>query len=471
MAKTKRIVYTVVLAILLLGCSIALSRRFISRTIVVPDQYVKICDAIAKARSGDTVLVRAGVYKEWVRFKNGIKLIGEGEGLTIISNDDTSEHVIFVEDCNEGIISSLSIQHGGQLGALYLANSSIEVSDCTINQSSASGIFITRGGSPVIHDCVLESNPYHGIVVDGILTRPVIRNNLCSQNKVNGIYFHHGARGKVEGNTCIQNMAGIVTSDLKTNVSLTNNRCISNKYWGISIGGGAATIKENICEKNKKAGIYVRGRQTIATLQKNICQSNKEHGIFFGAYARGTVEGNTCEENESSGIRIALVNNPVLVRDNTCRANYKDGICFTSRAKATAQNNVCIDNDWRGIMFENGASGRAEGNVCEGNAFPGILVYESGTIVTLRNNICRRNYPSGIVFSNGAAGKAEINICEDNPWSGIAVRGKGSDPNIAGNRCNDNGVWGIIYWAGAQPAIADNNVTLNNGKEGIKRRD
>ena len=480
MSKTKRNIYVATLTILLLGCSIALSRRFISRTIVVPDQYVKICDAIAEAKPGDTVLVRAGVYKEWVKFKNGIKLIGEGKGQTIISNDTTSEHVIFVEDCNEGIISGLSIQHGGHLGALYLANSSIEVSDCTISQSSASGILITRGGSPFIHDCVVESNLNHGIDVYGTRTKPVIKNNLCNQNKVNGIFFHLGAKGEAEGNTCIQNSSGIATNNLITNVSLTNNRCISNKNWGICIWGGAvATIKENICEKNKKSGIYVTGmdliaklgKQTIATLQKNTCRSNKEYGIFFGPYAQGTIEGNTCEENESSGIRIVEVDNPVLVRDNTCRANYEDGICFTSRAEVTAQNNVCIDNDWRGIMFAYGASGRAEGNVCEGNAFPGILVCESGTTATLRNNVCRRNYPSGIVFSNGAAGKAQTNICEDNPWSGIAVRGKGSDPDIAGNRCNNNGVWGIIYWAGAQPVITDNNVTLNNGKEGIKRRD
>ena len=437
---------------------------------------MKICDAIAEAKPGDTVLVRAGVYKERVKFKNGIKLVGEGKGQTIISNDAASERVISVEDCNEGIISGLSIQHG----ALYLANSSIEVSDCAVSQSSASGIFITRGGSPVIHDCVVESNLNHGIDVYGTHTKPVIKNNLCSQNKEHGIFFHIGAQGEAEGNTCIQNRAGIATNNLKTKVNLTNNRCISNKDWGICIWGGAvATIKENICEKNKKSGIYVTGgdliatlgKKSTATLHKNICRSNKEYGIVFEGNAQGTVEGNTCEENESSGIRIAKLDDTVLVKDNTCRANYKDGICFTSGAKATAQNNVCIDNDWRGIMFAYGASGRAEGNTCEGNGSPGILIFESGTTATLRNNVCRRNYPSGIEFSNCAAGKAETNICEDNPWSGIAVRGKGCDPDIAGNRCNNNGVWGIIYWAGAQPVIADNNVTLNNGKEGIKRRD
>lgn len=441
---------------------------------------MKICDAIAEAEPGDTVLVKAGAYKERVKFKNGIKLVGEGEGQTIISNDAASENVISVEDCNEGIISGLSIQHGGHLGALYLANSSIEVSDCTISQSSASGIFITRSGSPVIHDCVVESNHNHGIDVCGIHTKSVIKNNLCSQNKENGIFFHIGAQGEAEGNTCIQNGAGIAINDLKTNVSLTDNHCISNKNWGICIWGGAvATIEENICEKNMKSGIYVTGkdliatlgRKTIATLHKNTCRSNKKCGIIFEGNAQGTVEGNTCEQNESSGIHIGLVDDPVLVKDNTCRANYEDGICFTKEAKVIAQDNVCSDNDSRGIMFASGASGLAEGNTCEGNAFPGILVCKSGTTATLRNNVCRRNYPSGIEFSNCAAGKAQTNICEDNPWSGIAVRGKGCDSVIAGNQCNNNGVWGIIYWAGAQPVIDNNNVTLNNGKEGIKRRD
>lgn len=525
MLKTTRIIEAVVLTFLLVVCAIAFLVRFIPKTIVVPDHYTTIRKAIAKARSGDTVFVRAGIYKERLIFKNGIKLVGEGMDQAIIQYATQPRHVILVENCNEGLISNLCVQHGGQYGAkpavvaICLANSSSEVSDCRISKASSSGIYITNGGNPIIYDCVVESNPSYGIVVSGRQTNPMIRNNLCRFNKEHAIYFYDGAQGKVEGNNCVQNGAGIAARDAGTTVSLTGNNCLSNEEWGICIWKEASTTAENnVCEMNKKVGIYVAGKGTSATLRRNTCErngkhgicfsegphgvvednecrkneehgidiqgagtevivrnnhcrSNKEFGIVFWDNARGAIERNICEENEFSGIFITKVDKPVPVRENTCRANYEDGICFTVGAEGIAQDNICINNDWRGIQFFHGAKGAAEGNVCEGNGHPGILIHEFGTIVNLRKNICKRNYHSGIVFANGAGGEAVDNTCENNPWSGIAIRGKGVDPNLAGNRCNNNGVWGIIYWAGAQPVISNNNITLNNGKEGIKRRD
>jgi len=48
-------------------------------TIIVPDNYPTIQQAVDAAKSGDTVLVRAGVYTENVLiYSKSISLIGEG---------------------------------------------------------------------------------------------------------------------------------------------------------------------------------------------------------------------------------------------------------------------------------------------------------------------------------------------------------------------------------------------------------
>ena len=194
MSKTRKIIDVIVLVVLLSVCAVIFLRRYIPRTIIVPDHYAKIQDAIIKARPGDTVFLKAGVYKEKFRFKNGIKLIGEGKDRTIIRYADTPEHIILVAHCKKGRISNLCIQHKGQYGAkpsvmpLCIAHSSIEVSNCIISHGSSSGIFITHGGSPVIHDCIIESNPAYGILVQGENTNPIIKNNICRLNKDHGFF-------------------------------------------------------------------------------------------------------------------------------------------------------------------------------------------------------------------------------------------------------------------------------------------
>jgi len=378
------------------------------RTLVVPDEYKSISAAVAKARSGDTVFVKSGIYKEKLRFKEGISLVGEGMDKTIIRYNARPDHVILVENCKSGLISNLTVEHRGQYGvrpalvALCIANSSIEVSNCRIRYASSSGIFVTNGGCPVIHDCIIESNPGSGIIIEGKRTDPNIMNNLCRLNKTHGIYFYGGAKGKAEGNICEENERGIGVTNKGTSVTLKGNYCRGNYGRGIVITKTAdVKVEENFCSENEKSGISVWGRGTIASLKDNVCSGNDTYGIGI-----------------SSG------------------------------AKVTAKNNLCENNDW-----------------------PGIQVNSKGTLVSLENNRCRGNNHSGIQFDKNSGGKAIGNICENNPWSGIAVRGKGTKPVLSGNKCNNNGAWGIIYWAGAEPSIGKDNVTLGNSRGGIKARD
>ena len=50
----------------------------------VPDQYSTIQAAIDAAKAGDTILVKAGVYHEALKFKEGIELRGENRDTTIV---------------------------------------------------------------------------------------------------------------------------------------------------------------------------------------------------------------------------------------------------------------------------------------------------------------------------------------------------------------------------------------------------
>lgn len=447
--------------------------------LIVPDEYKTIHSAMAKARAGDTVFVKAGVYEEGkIILKNKVKLIGDGmDKVTLRINPELMQNVIFA-DCSEGLIESLTVEHVGTIdsdkrpGGIYLLNSSVEIRDCRIRNITGHGIIVKNGGSSVISNCLIEKNGFSGIYIVGKDTSVVIQDCKIVNNRQSGVYFCHQAGGLVENNTIVKNgYEGIVVRDKGKSVILKSNKLLLNKFFGICISDSAeATIENNTCEGNKKSGLLVMGSETNATLKENLCVKNGKEGIFFAEGASGLAENNICQDNKGTGIFVSNSGTNATLKENRCMKNKKGGIWFSEGAYGLAQNNICNENDMGGIVFQEGVQVVAENNVCERNRCPGIDIYGEGTVVTLRKNESRENERTGIMFQEGATGEVTGNICENNPWSGIAIRDKGTNPVLTANKCNNNGAWGIIYWAGAKPTISKDNITKGNWKDGLKSR-
>ncbi|MDT8782743.1 MAG: hypothetical protein IAX22_08905 [Candidatus Bathyarchaeota archaeon] len=75
-----------VLLILVAACINVFPTYAASRTLVVPDDYVTLTDAVGNATAGDTVLVRAGVYEEQsLKIDKALTIIGQDQNGTIIN--------------------------------------------------------------------------------------------------------------------------------------------------------------------------------------------------------------------------------------------------------------------------------------------------------------------------------------------------------------------------------------------------
>jgi len=125
------------------------------RTLIVPDKYKTIKKAIAKARSGDTVLVKAGEYFETIYFKDGIKLIGEGCDKTTIQYPASQGRVLRIEDCNSGLIANLTFDHNRQDGdpnrsAVRLKRSNVEFVGCKVINSARTGLAVEDASKALI---------------------------------------------------------------------------------------------------------------------------------------------------------------------------------------------------------------------------------------------------------------------------------------------------------------------------------
>ncbi len=68
------IIASIVIAVLLIGTSSPLH----AQPRIVPDQYASIQEAIDASSPGDTVLVRAGSYHEFLVMKDSVAVVAEG---------------------------------------------------------------------------------------------------------------------------------------------------------------------------------------------------------------------------------------------------------------------------------------------------------------------------------------------------------------------------------------------------------
>lgn len=153
--------------------------------LTVPDKYPTIKAAVEAATAGDTVRILAGTYDGPIPFKEGITLEGENRDRVIIRGPAMAGPLLDIEKCASGVVRKITFEHTGapedfkeQPDApptVRIAASAIELSDCVVHGSAASGIIIHHGGTPVIRDCVSRNNVRNGLGVSDEGTAPTSR--------------------------------------------------------------------------------------------------------------------------------------------------------------------------------------------------------------------------------------------------------------------------------------------------------
>jgi len=228
-----------------------------------PADFHKIQDAINSPLvvDGDTILVRAGTYREIPNLNvwKSLTIEGEDPSVTIIDGSLSPTYVviwIYKKDIALTVsISGFTIQNGAS--GIALINSS----DSTISKNNVigmlyDGISIVEGSN----NTILENNVSdadHGIIVTGS-NNSVIQNHVKNQKSI-GI--------------CVT----ISAKNVK-NTILSNN--ITNNAYGLSIGGWNNTVFNN----------------TIA--------SNNVDGMVLHEASHNKIEGNTIASNNRYGIRL-----------------------------------------------------------------------------------------------------------------------------------------------------------------------
>lgn len=145
------------------------------------DAYAQsIMQGIGMAATGDVVKVFPGKYQEKVTMSSNIILEGSGAEATEISYTGNDRAVVL----SAGVVKWFTITSGGN-GALVEGNGTL--TNCVVTSCGNSGI-VVDGDNASVQQCLSIKNASSGIY---IMTnrRPVIRNNICSNNQDYG-YQH-----------------------------------------------------------------------------------------------------------------------------------------------------------------------------------------------------------------------------------------------------------------------------------------
>ena len=224
-----------------------------ARTIFVPDDYAKIQWAVDNASTGDTIIVRDGIYVENIDINKRLTIKSEnGSAYCIVRAANKSDHVF-------------------EITANYVA-----ISGFTVKESeSGAGIYINESDF-----CV-------------------ITNNYCSDNYHSGIYLRNSKSSEITNNTCSDNGDGIDLEDSSGN-EITNNICSHNDD-GIDLESSKGNeITNNICSHNTE-GIDIY-RSDNNEITNNTCSDNSWDGISLYASDGNKITNNICSYNGWRGI-------------------------------------------------------------------------------------------------------------------------------------------------------------------------
>jgi parallel beta-helix repeat protein len=183
-------------------------------SIVVPDDFSTIREAVNNAPEGGTVFVRNGFYNEQICIMKSMSLIGEDRENTVIESP--------------------------QPGPLVYATIEVVADDVTISgftiKNAHIGIWVTDYPAHYASRCKIIGNNIIDNFIDGIVTKGG-ENQLISGNTIKGneegIHFR-SSNSVISGNNITGNIIGGIGINSCGNVTVSNNS-ISGNGGGVGL--------------------------------------------------------------------------------------------------------------------------------------------------------------------------------------------------------------------------------------------
>jgi parallel beta-helix repeat protein len=418
-------------------------------TIIVPDDYSTIQEAINNAADGDMISVKAGTYYEHIVVSKTVSIVGEDADTTIIDGNDTG-HVINVVSDNVSI-SGFMVQNSGNVHMPNL--------DAGICLNGTTGCTISENRA--------INNGFCGISLLYSNGNTITDNNLSSAGW-GGIHLLNSSYNTISGNTITDKYGGI-----NGHVSSNYNNITENTISNCTYGGFYHAANYNNIFRNNISDIAVEGIELQDQVNYNIVAENNLNNCIVGIKLIGPNYNNIISGNfltsGQSGIRIQNAGYTEIC-NNTIVHNYGGewdaGIRLDSAGYARIHSNLITDN-WRGILLYTTSPHVSiySNNITE-NEF-GVRVASGGSnYLNMSDNIIMNNrgYGIGLTGFGGASNYATItrNLIVNNS-DGIALGQYSNYNKISQNNISMND-YGFYIESSTQNFIHGNTI-LNNAQQ------
>ena len=250
-------------------------------TIIVPDDYPTIQEAINAASDGDTIFVRSGIYYENVVVNKAVSLIGESKQNTIIDGNGIGKVLELTVD---GILVSNFSIINGEVG-VHITNSHRHIIKNNIISRNVRGATGTYYTYTTYESNIIRENEY-GLDF-GHLGGPSSSNNFAIGNEIYdnfvGIYVSAPeGENAIENNLIYNNNIGIVLDNTRNN-NVVGNTFINNTREGRFKHG---IYIRNAAQNNIEGNIFIQNNVGVFMDRGycNIIQKNNFTSNFYGVY-------------------------------------------------------------------------------------------------------------------------------------------------------------------------------------------
>jgi nitrous oxidase accessory protein len=282
-----------------------------SSTILVPDNYTTIQEAINAADEGDTIFVRAGTYYEHLVMDKPLSLVGENRHNTTIDGNGTK---IIIHLKADNINLSGFIIQNGELGILFWYSNN---NNCTGNavSNNSYGIYLYYSGDNVFTGNTVANSSQYGIYLVGSGYN-VFTGNTVANSSQYGIYLAGSGRNTFAGNiVSSNNNEGIYLHHSDGNV-LSGN-IVSNNRDGIHLGDSDGNVLSGNIVSNNRDGIHLYySRYNVFT--GNTVANSSQYGISLSSSSHNEILHNNFINNIEQSSSVNSVNS----WDNGAEGNY-----------------------------------------------------------------------------------------------------------------------------------------------------
>lgn len=213
-------------------------------TIIVPDNYKTIQEAVINASQDDTIIVSEGSYKENISVTKQISIISsKGPDYTTVSAALPGEAVFKVSNADHVKISGFTAT-GSLLSGIYLYNSNSATISNNKSLKNGSGIVLYSSSSNALTGNSADLNEKYGIYIE-LSHRNILGKNSANSNSDKGIFLSSSNNNNLTDNSVNNNTwNGIILWDSSNN-TISINKVWRNRFGIVVSGGGNNTLINN----------------------------------------------------------------------------------------------------------------------------------------------------------------------------------------------------------------------------------